>query len=168
MNGIVRNIVNGIARFIMKKHCRRLIYLCILGIPALFDYWSAGFVRRTFEFYIRDTGTAEIEERLLPRMPSRETAVRQYVEETLLGPVFPEAEFLFLRETGLRSLLFRDGIVYADFSLSAALPPSGGESAFRGFYILHTGIRRNFSFVQEVHFFIDGKEAYFERLRGIS
>jgi hypothetical protein len=168
MNGIVRDAVNGIARFIGKKHYRRLIYLCILGIPALVDFLSGGFVRRTFVFYTRDTGKAEVEERLLPRMPSREEAVRQYVEETLLGPVSPEAEPLFLRETALESLLFRDGIVYADLSLSAALPLSNGESAFRGFYVLHTGIRRNFSFVKEVRLFIDGKEAYFERLRGIS
>jgi hypothetical protein len=167
MNGIVRTCVNGTFRFFMRPYCRRLIYLCLLGIPVLFEFLSGGFVRRTFVFYNRDTGEAEVEERMLPRMPSRELDIRQYVEETLLGPVSAGAEPLFSRETGLRSLLFREGIVYADLSPSAALPYSGGESAFRSLYILNTGMRRNFDFIKEVHLFIEGKEAYLERFRAI-
>jgi hypothetical protein len=166
MNGIIRDCINGTFRFFMRPYCRRLIYLCLLGIPVLFEFLSGGFVRRTFVFYIRDSGEAEVEERMLPRMPSREIAIRQYVEETLLGPVSPEAELLFSRETGLRSLLYRDGVVYADLSLSAALPYSGNEGAFRSLYALYTGIRRNFDFIEEVHLFIEGEEAYFERFRG--
>jgi hypothetical protein len=166
MNGIIRDCINGTFRFFMRPYCRRLIYLCLLGIPVLFEFLSGGFVRRTFVFYLRDSGEAEVEERMLPRMPSRELAIRQYVEETLLGPVSSEAELLFSRETGLRSLLYRDGVVYADLSLSAALPYSGNGGAFRSLYALYTGIRRNFDFIEEVHLFIEGEEAYFERFRG--
>jgi hypothetical protein len=168
MNGIFRHVKGGVIRFFTKKYCRRLIYLFFLGIPVFVEFLTGGFVRRTFVFYVRDTGEAEVEERLLPRMPSQELAVRQYIEEALLGPVSPEAEFLFPRETGLISLLFREGVVYADFSLSAALPYSGSADVFRNLYVIHSGIRRNFDFVQDVRLFIDGKEAYYERFRGIS
>jgi hypothetical protein len=166
MNGIIKSCINGTFRFLMRPYCRRLIYLCLLGIPVLFEFLSGGFVRRTFVFYLRDTGEAEVEERMLPRMPSRELAIRQYIEETLLGPVSSEAELLFSRETGLRSLICRDGIVYADLSLSAALPYSGTGDTFRSLNALYTGIRRNFGFIEEVHLFIEGEEAYFERFRG--
>ncbi|MDR2741489.1 MAG: GerMN domain-containing protein [Treponema sp.] len=168
MKGIARSAVNGIACFFTRKYCRRFIYLLLLGIPALFDYWSGGFARRTFVFYVRDTGKAEVEERFLPSMPCRELVVQQYVEETLLGPVSPESDPLFPRETGLNSLLYRDGIVYADLSLSAALPYSAGSDAFRSLYVLHRGIKRNFGFVRDVRLFIDGKEAYHERFRDVS
>ncbi|MDR0387783.1 MAG: GerMN domain-containing protein [Treponema sp.] len=168
MRRIVRGAVNGIVRFFRRSYCRRFIYLLLLGIPALFEYWSGGFVRRTFVFYVRDTGKAEVESRLLPLMPSRELSLEQYVEEALLGPVSPESDPLFLRGTALRSLLYRDGTVYADLSLSAALPYSAGTDAFRSLYVLYRGIRRNFSFVKDVRLFIEGKEAYYERFRGVS
>jgi hypothetical protein len=144
------------------------MYLFLLGIPALFDYWSGGVVRRTFVFYARDTGKAGVEERLLPSMPSRELTLRQYVEETLLGPVSPDAEPLFLQETSLRSLFFQDGTVYVDLSLSAALPCSPGTDAFRSLSALYKGIRRNFGFVRDVRLFIEGREAYYESFRGLS
>jgi hypothetical protein len=168
MKGIIRGEVNGIARFFRKNYCRRFVYLFLLGIPALVEFLSGGFVRRTFVFYERDTGKAEVENRLLPVMSSRELSLRQYVEEALLGPVSLAADPLFLRGTALRSLLYRDGTVYADLSLSAALPYAAGTDAFRSLYVLHGGIRRNFGFVKDVRLFIEGKEAYYERFRGVS
>jgi hypothetical protein len=168
MKGIIRGAVNGSAHFFKRKYCRRFIYLCLLGIPVLFDYWSGEFARRTFVFYLRDTGKAEVEERLLPSMPSQELVLRQYVEETLLGPVSPGAEPLFPRETTLRSLIFQDGIVYIDLSLSAALPYSAGADAFKSLYILYEGVRRNFDFVRDVRLFIGGQEVYYERFRSVS
>ena len=98
---------------------------------------------------------------MLPRLSSQELEIRRYVEETLLGPVSPETSPLFFRDTRLRSLLYRDGVVYADLSEPAALPPlediplqEGGVS--RSLYTLDEGIRRNFPVVQEVKLFING------------
>jgi hypothetical protein len=152
-------------RFFPGKHYRRFFYLFILCVPVLTEFSSSALVRRTFVFYDLDTGEAMVEERMLPRTSSAETAIRRYVEEALLGPVSPEAAPLFSRETGLRSLLYRDGVVYADLSLSAALPNSEG-GIFRNLYELNAGIRRNFGFVKDVRLFIEGSEAFFERFRG--
>ncbi|MDR3130555.1 MAG: GerMN domain-containing protein [Treponema sp.] len=168
MTQIIRGAFSGIARFFKKEYCRRFVYLLLLGIPAFFEYWSGGLVRRTFVFYMNDPGKTEIEERFLPSMPCIELAVRQYIEETLLGPILPDSDPLFSKETKLKSLLFRDGIVYADLSQTAALPYSVDGDAFKSLYVLHNGIRRNFDFVREVRFFIDGREAYYERFRSVS
>jgi hypothetical protein len=77
-----------------------------------------------------------------------------------LAPLFP-------RETRLQSLLYRDGVVYANFSESAALPPLEGGDVFRNLVSLYEGIMRNFSFVKDVRFFIVGKAAYFEEFNRI-
>jgi hypothetical protein len=168
-------VIQGIGRFFMKKHCRRLVYLFLLAAPALVDFFSAALVRRTFVFYDLDTGEPVVEERMLARLPPpivpeespAERNIRRYVEEALLGPVSPEAAPLFPREAGLRSLFYRDGVVYVDFSQPAALPVSKGGDVFRNLYVLNAGLRRTFAFVRDVRLFIDGNEAFFERFRGM-
>jgi hypothetical protein len=56
-------------------------------------------------------------------------------------------------------------VVYADFSEDAALPPPEGGEVFKNLQTLYTGIRRNFSFVRDVRFFIAGRAAYLEEFR---
>jgi hypothetical protein len=102
---------------------------------------------------------------MLKKSSSREINITRYVEEALLGPVAPELLPLFPRDTRLKSLLFRDGVVYADFSPDAALPPEEGGEALDNFLTLYAGILRNFSFVQDVRFFITGNAVYTDELR---
>jgi hypothetical protein len=97
---------------------------------------------------------------MLKRSSSRETDIRRYIEEVLLGPVSPDSAFLFPRETRLHSLMYRDGVVYADLSASAALPSPDGRGCFENLYTLYKGIRRNFSFVKDVRLFIEGNQVY--------
>jgi hypothetical protein len=129
------------------------------------EFIVLGLVRRTFVFYTIDNGIIVVEDRMLKRSPSREINITRYVEETLLGPVAPDLLPLFPRETRLRSLLFRDGVVYADLSADAALPPEEGGETLDNFRTLNAGIRRNFSFVQDVRFFIAGNAVYAEEFR---
>jgi len=86
------------------------------------------------------------------------------VAEALLGPVSPGSLPLFPGETRLLSLLYRDGTVYADLSEEAVLPPPEGGEVYNNFKTLHAGIKRNFSFVNEVRFFIAGRAAYRDEL----
>jgi hypothetical protein len=87
------------------------------------------------------------------------------VEEALLGPVSPDSLPLFPREARLGSLLYRDGVVFANFSEDAVLPPVEGGEVMENLRTLHTGIRRNFPFVRDVRFFIAGKAAYAAEFR---
>jgi hypothetical protein len=155
------------AKFPQKKAWRRLLYLCLLGILAFTEFFIWGLVRRTFVFYSIDSGIPVVEDRMVPQTGSRENDVAHYVEEALLGPVLLDSALLFPKGTRLESLLFRDGVIYANLSESAALPPLEGRDVFDGLYTLYRGIKRNFPFVKEVRLFIAGHEAYSEKFREI-
>jgi hypothetical protein len=164
------------------KNMLLLILLAVLAAVALAEFCLLGLSRRTFVFYT-DTGAMIVEQRMLRvfgRNPwasgesllavgkkptetlSREINITRYVEEALLGPVSPDSLPLFPRETRLHSLLYRDGVVYADLSQDAAVPLPGGE-VFRNLETLYFGIKRNFPYVREIRFFIAGKAAYAEQ-----
>jgi hypothetical protein len=51
-------------------------------------------------------------------------------------------------------------VVFIDFSADAALPPVEGGRVFDNFRTFYAGILRNFSYVKDVHFFIDGNAIY--------
>jgi hypothetical protein len=148
----------GTGGFLRDKSKRRLIYLFLLGGIACAEFMLSGLVRQTFVFYSSIDGMAVVEDRMLPYASSREIDIRRYVEEALLGPVSPDSAPLFPKETRLRSLLYRDEVVYADLSEPAALPPLEGGDVFRSLATLKVGIRRNFSFVKDVKLFIAGHE----------
>jgi hypothetical protein len=104
-----------------------------------------------------------VEDRMLKRSGNRETDIARYVEEVLLGPVSPDLAPLFPLETRLRSLLYRDGVVYVDLSDPAALPPLEQleePGVFGNFQTLYGGIRRNFSYAREVRLFVAGNPAF--------
>jgi hypothetical protein len=163
---LVKDTLNSLFRFFGKKRNRRLCYLIFIGIFALSDFFVSGLVRRTFIFYSNREGRMVVEDRMLRRSSSRETDIKRYVDEVLLGPVSPDSAPLFPGETRLESFMYREGIVYADLSEPALFPPEGGN-LFRNLLTLNEGIRRNFSFVKGVKIFIGGKEVFFNEFREI-
>ena len=157
---------NLIPKFLKNKVKRRLFYLSLLVLFVGADFLLLGLARRTFVFYsIRDIKTPVVEDRKLARAGSREDDIARYVEEALLGPVSLDSAPLFPKGTRLESLLYRDGVVYADLTKSAAIPSPGGMDVFTGVYTLYGGIKRNFPYVKDVRLFIDGREAYSEKFR---
>ena len=134
--------------------------MAALLVAALIEFHVSGLARRTFVFYAIDSGYVTVEERMLRRAASVELDVARYVEEVLLGPVSPDSMPLFPGATRLQSLLYRDGVVYANFSEDAVMPPPEGGEVFHSFHTLRAGIKRNFPSVGEVRFFIDGRAAF--------
>jgi len=131
-----------------------------LGIFTFYDFSNSVHIRRTFVFYGIREDIPIVEERMLPRLTSEELEIRRYIEEALLGPVSPETAPLFFRDTRLRSLMYRDGIVYADLSEFAVFHPMGDileeGVVFRSLQTLEGGILRNFPTAKEVRLFING------------
>ena len=140
----------------------RLLFIAILAIAALSEFFILGLARRTFVFYTINERVISVEDRMLKRSKSREDDIIRYTDEMLLGPVAPDLLPLFPRETRLKSLLYRNGVVFVDLSADAALPPIEGGSLLDNFRTFHDGILRNFSYVKDVRFFIDGKTVYIE------
>jgi hypothetical protein len=137
-----------------------VVLVFCLGVYAFVDFRLAGRERRTFVFYTLREGSAAVEDRMFLSEPSAESDIRRFVEETLLGPVSPGLVPLFPRETRLRSLLYRGGVVYADLSESAVLTSLDGGNVFQSLDTLDVGIRRNFPFVREVKLFIGGNQVF--------
>ncbi|MDR2717972.1 MAG: GerMN domain-containing protein [Treponema sp.] len=189
MNGEINNIPVIFSRLRMFRKRLLLIALAALAAAALIEFLAGGLVRRTFVFYTMDSRMASVEERYLKRSSSREVNITRYVEEALLGPVSPHSLPLFPPETRLLSLLYRDGVVYVNLSEDAAMPAEGplaqdmpasgallqstllqssplqGGEVFINMKTLYSGVRRNFSFVKDLRFFIAGKAAYAGKFR---
>jgi len=153
---------SSIAGFFSSGTKRSLFFIAILAIAAITEFFILGLARRTFVFYTVNEGVISVEDRMLKRSESREDDIIRYTEETLLGPVAPDLLPLFPRETRLKSLLYRNGVVFVDFSADAALPPIEGGSTIDNFRTFKVGILRNFSYVKDVRFFIDGNAIYSE------
>jgi len=151
-------------RFKVPKYILLSVLLTGLFSAALVEFYVSGLARRTFVFYDFYSGVVSVEDRMLAsgrgRSSSREVDITRYVAEALLGPVSQSSMPLFPGETRLLSLLYRDGTVYADFSEEAVLPPEAGGEVFKNFKTLYDGIKRNFSFVNEVRFFIAGRAVF--------
>jgi len=164
MNVSFLTILKTVSKFLVSKPARRFLLIIILAVIALVEFYNLGLARRTFVFYTVNDGSIVVEDRMLKRSSSRETDIIRYTEEVLLGPVAQDLQPLFPRETRLKSLLYRDGVVYADFTADAELPVEGGTTV-DNFRTLYAGILRNFSFVSDIRFFIDGRAAYAEEFR---
>jgi hypothetical protein len=162
MNEILKKILHDLGLFFSRHKNRRLSYLIIISLFALGNFFNSGLARRTIVFYSNIEGKTVVEDRMIRRSRDRETDIHRYVDEVLLGPSFPDCALLFPRGTQLNSFMYRDSVVYADLSESAALPVEGDWDVFRSLLTLNEGIRRNFSFVGDVRLFIGGNEVFFE------
>jgi len=162
MNSIINSILRPTAEFLKSPVKRCLLFVGILGLVALVEFLSLGLARRTFVFYTINDGIIVVEDRMVKHSKSREGDITRYVEETLLGPVSPDLLPIVQRGTKLKSLLFRNGVVYADFSSDAAMPPAEGGRTLENFQTFHASILRNFSYVKDVRFFIEGKVIFAE------
>ena len=167
MNDVLKNILSAIGRFLSRTKNRRLMYLVVICLIALWEFVFSGLVRRTFVFYSSLEGKTVVEDRMLSRSRDKETDIRRYVDEALLGPSFPDLDPLFPRGTKLNSFMCRESVVYADLSESAVLPMEGNWDVFRSLLTLNEGVRRNFPFVENVRLFIGGNEVFFNEFFGI-
>jgi spore germination protein GerM len=164
MSAFFNTIFGPIAEFLASPVKRSLLLIGLLSIAAFAEFYHLGLARRTFVFYNINNGAIIVEDRMLKHSKSQEEDITRYAEETLLGPVAPDLQPLFPRETRLKSLLYRNGVVYADFTANAAMPPEEGGTTLDNFRTLYAGILRNFSYVKDVCFFIEGTAVYANEL----
>ena len=165
MSSLLNSIFRPIGEFFKSPVKRCFLFVGILLLAAILEYFYLGLARRTFVFYTMSDGVVVVEDRMLKHSQSREGDIIRYVEEALLGPVSPNLLPLFPGGTRLNSLMYRDGIVYADFTSNAAMPPIEGGNTLQNFRTLYAGILRNFSFINDVRFFIEGNVIFIEEIQ---
>jgi len=158
----MKAIFSAIISFFTSPFKRSLLLLIILGLIALFEFISLGLIRRTFVFHTIDGGVVAVEDRMIKHADSKENDIIRYTEEALRGPVSQDLLPLFPYETKLKTLMLRGDTVYADFSESAALRlpetliKGGGRYVLDNFCTLYDSILRNFPYVSNIWFFIEG------------
>jgi len=167
MSTSIKTILTPLTRLFRKKRNRRVLYLLLICFFALWDFFDSGLVRRTFVFYSTLDAVVVIEERFLHRSGDRETDIRRYVDEVLLGPKSQELALLFYRGTRVHTFMYRDGVVFVNLTYTAALPPPEVGTTFDSFLTLNKGIRRNFPYVKDVRLFIGGNHVFFNEFREI-
>jgi hypothetical protein len=149
------------------KQIRRLCYLAALTVFAFFEMGHSGLARRTFEFFSYDSGRPVVEDRMLHKASSAELNIKYYMEELILGPVSLDFAPLVTKGTKLRSFMYRNNTVYADFSSDAVLPVQRGQSLYDSLLTLNRSIRRNFRSVSGVKLFVNGNEVFFTEFEKI-
>ena len=167
MNETAKNIPSKLGSFFRDRRKRGLFYLILICLLALCDFLYSGLARRTFIFYSDIGEKIVVEDRMLRRSADRETDIRRYVEEALLGPSSQGSNPLFPRETRLNSFMYRDSVVFADLSEPALQDLGVGGNVFRSLLTLNEGIRRNYPSVKDVRLFIGGNQVFFEEFRQI-
>ena len=169
MNSVLKKILFSTGKFFSQKRNRRFVYMALISLFALGEYIYSGLVRRTFVFYsdLEGNTLTVVEDRMLHQSSSQETDIRRYIDEVLLGPVSPDSAPLFPRETRLNSFMYREGVVYADLTESAALPFDANGDVYRSLLTLNEGIRRNYPAIKNVRLFIGGNEVFFKEFQGI-
>ncbi len=138
-----------------------------LGAWALVDFLNLSLARYSFYFDNIHEGRTVYESRALPLVPDREGRIALYVSEYLLGPATLEAEALFPEGTGVRSLMLRGERVLIDLDSRAAVPASRRAQVAGSLALLEKGIKRNFSFVEDVSLTIAGIIPQFRDPEGI-
>lgn len=115
--------------------------------------------RRVFIFPSVEDGKYVVEYRYLNKKPVQGD-VQFYIDELLLGPQIERTKLIFTRGTEVLSCFVRGNVLY--LNLSADLLSGGDEatSIKNGFELLERNVCRNFSKIQKIEFFVDGKYAF--------
>ena len=139
-----------------------IISLIIAGslVFSLFCYIvSKDTCRRTFIFPSAEDGKYIIEYRNLTEKP-HQGDINLYIEEILLGSTVERTKLLFTPGTRLLSCFERNHILYVNLSSDLLQMGDGVIEIREGTELLKQNILRNFSKIDTVEIFIEGKTAF--------
>lgn len=149
-------------QFLTKKYIYRLILSIILIISltvSLFLYfWKKNTVRRMFIFP-SVSGELIIEYRNLDKNPVQGD-VQYFIDEILLGSQIERTRKIFTFGTKVLSCFQRDEQLYLDLSSDLLQMDDNVIELKQGFELLRLNIKKNFSDIKKINFFVDGKYAY--------
>jgi hypothetical protein len=124
----------------------------------LFLYLNHGWVERVL-FFPRYTDTVSGgETRRLPKRDTREEELMFFLEEIILGPTNIENIPIVPEETELRSVMFRDQVLYLDLSEDILFQTSGRPLPLeRRMALIKRSVLFNFPWVKEIIITINGE-----------
>lgn len=149
-------------QFLTKKYIYRLILSIILIISLTFSlflfFWKKNTVRRMFIFP-SVSGELIVEYRNLDKNPVQGD-VQYFIDEILLGSQIERTRKIFTFGTKVLSCFQRDEQLYLDLSSDLLQMDDNVIELKQGFELLRLNIKKNFSDIKKINFFVDGKYAY--------
>ena len=115
--------------------------------------------RRTFIFPSADDGKYIIEYRNLTEKP-HQGDIALYIDEILLGSTVERTKMLFSSGTRLISCFERNHVLYVNLSQDLLEMGDGVIEIREGTELLKKNIMKNFSKIDSVEIFIEGKSAF--------
>jgi hypothetical protein len=132
---------------------------CLLISAAFFAVHAASTSYRVIYFLDSDGVGVSGELRRVPMRKGKEQNIELLLDEMILGPVDIGHRRLFPRDVRIGSVLFRHGRLYVDISPSFIYnSEESGTPITETLRIVERTIRYNFPEVDEILFFIGGKE----------
>ena len=141
------------------------IFIISLVIIGLFVFSLMGYIvskdshRRIFIFPSADDGKYIIEYRNLTNKP-HQGDIQLYIEEILLGSTVERTKLLFTPGTKVISCFERKHVLYLNLSNDLLSMGDGVVEIREGTELLIKNIKENFSEIDDVQIFIDGKSAF--------
>ena len=139
-----------------------IISILIIGI-FVFSFFcyivTKNTCRRTFIFPSAENGKYIIEYRNLTEKP-HQGDIALYIEEILLGSTVERTKLLFTSGTRLLSCFERNHILYVNLSSDLLEMGDGVIEIREGTELLKKNIMRNFSKIDSVEIYIEGKSAF--------
>lgn len=115
--------------------------------------------RRTFIFPSAEDGKYIIEYRNLTNNP-HQGDINLYIDEILLGSTVERTKLLFTPGTKVISCFERDHVLYVNLSSDLLQMGDGVIEIREGTELLKKNIMKNFSKIDSVEIFIEGKSAF--------
>ncbi len=149
----------------MLKQKNFALFITSLIIAGLFAFSFICYIitkdscRRTFIFPSAEEGKYIVEHRNLTDKP-HQGDINLYVEEILLGSTVERTKMLFSPGTRLLSCFEREHILYVNLSKELLQMGDGVIEIREGIELLKENIKKNFSKIDSVEIFIEGKTAF--------
>ena len=149
----------------MLKQKNLAVFLISLIIAGLFVFSTFCYIvekdscRRTFIFPSADNGKYIIEHRNLTEKP-HQGDINLYIDELLLGSTVERTKLLFTPGTKVLSCFERDHVLYVNLSQDLLQMGDGVIEIREGIELLKKNIMRNFSGIDSIEVFIEGKSAF--------
>ena len=149
----------------MLKNKSLPIFIISIAVIALFVFSFMCYViskdshRRTFVFPSAENGKYIIEYRNLAEKP-HQGDLQLYVEELLLGSTVERTKMLFTPGTRVISCFERKHVLYLNLTNDLLSMGDGVVEIREGTELLIKNIKENFSEIDSVEIFIDGKSAF--------
>ena len=149
----------------MLKNKSLPIFIISLAVIGIFVFSFMGYLiskdshRRVFIFPSAEDGKYIIEYRNLTNKP-HQGDIQLYIEEILLGSTVERTKLLFTPGTKVISCFERKHVLYLNLSNDLLSMGDGVVEIREGTELLKKNIKENFSEIDSVEIFIDGKSAF--------